>query len=191
MNKRESWHGTWTIARLNWPLYAAAVVGLLVSGSAVLLFTAWPIRLLAVLSFVLALYLLVGSLAVAHLIYDRSDLYRFGWLDRALGNLRPGKVVFCHTGFDDCSEGVRARLDTANWIVLDHFDPARMTERSIRRARKQYPPAPDTLPAAFDQWPAQAEHADVIFAVFAIHELRSDAERIAWFRDDLTPEKWT
>ncbi len=183
MTARGPWQGMWTIARLNWPFYVAAVAALLACAAAVMLLTSVPLRLLAALGFVGALYFMVGSLGVSHVVYDRSDLYRWGWLARALRDLQPGKVVCCHAGFDECSEALRAQLGVAHWIVLDHFDAARMTEPSIRRARRLYPPVDGTLPAAYDRWPEEAAGADVVFALLAIHELRSDAERIAWFRE--------
>lgn len=56
-----------------------------------------------------------------------------------------------------------------------------MTEASIQRARELFPPLEGTLPAPFDQWPSGAGSADVIFGMLAIHELRSEEERTAWF----------
>ena len=58
-----------------------------------------------------------------------------------------------------------------------------MKEPSIRRARRLFPPTPGTLSAPYDRWPAATESADVVFGLLAIHELRSDAERGAWFAE--------
>ena len=67
--------------------------------------------------------------------------------------------------------------------MLDHYDESRMTETSIRRARQLYPPTPDTIRAPFDRWPVEDGWADVVFGLLAIHELRSEAERGAWFAE--------
>ncbi len=99
-----------TILRFNWPYYLAAGVVLLGAaaglGSPVALL--WKVACGAAV--VGAGHFLLVSLGVSHLVYDRSDLYRFRWLDRALGNVPPDHVVFCHSGFDDLSEALRLRL---------------------------------------------------------------------------------
>lgn len=122
-----------------------------------------------------------GSLGVAHLIYDCSDLYRWGWLDRALRGINLRAAIFCHAGFDEASAELREKFDGVAWQILDHFDGKQMTEASIRRARAMFPPTQGTLPARYDAWPVTAESADVVLGLLAIHELRSETERSAWF----------
>lgn len=128
-------------------------------------------------------YFLLVSLGVSHLIYDRSDLYRFGWLARALPAAEKGAFVFCHAGFDESSEALRQNLGNLDWLVLDHYNERRMSEPSIRRARRMYPPVGGTMSAPFDQWPVASSSAAVVFGLLAIHELRSEAERGAWFAE--------
>ena len=127
------------------------------------------------------LYFLIGSLGVSHLIYDRSDLYRFGWLERALGGLKIRRGVFCHSGFDEASEIIRERLSPAEWIVLDHYDEELMDEASIRRARRAFPPNELSVATRFDRWPVDAGGTDVVFGILAVHELREPGERVDWF----------
>ena len=128
-------------------------------------------------------YFLIGSLGVSHWVYDRSDLYRWTWLDRALGDARIGEMALCHSGFDEASAMLKQKFPQSAWRVLDHYDPAIMTEASIRRARKLFPPTAGTIPAKFDRWPLADTSQDVVFGMLAIHELRSDAERAAWFTE--------
>ena len=181
MNARRPWQGMLIIARLNWPFYGAVVAVLVVAIAGwIALPTLWPLFALALAG---CLYFLVGSLGVSHWIYDRSDLYRWGWTERALAGLASSRVIFCHSGFDEASELLREKLQPDHWLVLDHFDPTQMTEASIRRARALYPPTPQTLPAPFDRWPAESDGASLIFGLLAIHELRSEAERTAWFTE--------
>jgi len=170
------------IARFNWPLFAVA--------GAVTIAAAWgffrldaPVAKVACgLAFAGSVYFFAGSLGVSHLIYDRSDLYRWKWLDRAFG-ANPGKdFVVCHCGFDEVSEVLAAKLG-GNWSVLDHFDRERMTEASIRRARQLFPPVGGTLFAPFDRWPLADESCDGVFGLLAIHELRGEEERVAWFAE--------
>ena len=58
-----------------------------------------------------------------------------------------------------------------------------MTEPSIRRARRIYPPVAGTVQAPFDRWPVSTGSTGIIFGLLAIHELRSEAERTAWFAE--------
>ena len=93
------------------------------------------------------------------------------------------QVIFCHSGFDDASAELRQEFGDVQWQVLDHFDESQMTEPSIRRARAIFPPAAGTLPSRCDAWPVATESADAVLGLLAIHELRSEAERIAWFAE--------
>jgi SAM-dependent methyltransferase len=183
MMKRSRWQGMLTIAQLNWPFYAAAALATLAASGAIALTSQPGTKLACGLAAAGAGYFLLISLAVSHLVYDRSELYRWSWLPRATGNVRRGDFVLCHGGFDETSASLRQRFFESRWIILDHFDPRRMTEPSIRRARRRFPPGPGTRPAPFDRWPIETGSADVVLALLAIHELRSEAERSAWFAE--------
>jgi SAM-dependent methyltransferase len=135
------------------------------------------------IAFLLALYFLLGSLWVSHLIYDRSDLYRWNWLERALRGIDVRHAVFCHTGLDEASQALHAKYPETQWQVLDHFDKQQMTEASIHRAHALFPPPTGTLAARYNAWPLPARSADVVFGLLAIHELRPEAERRAWFAE--------
>lgn len=181
MSARGNWQGMLTIARFNWPLYLAALVVLLAAGGGLFCVSNSVLKMACYAALLGAVYFVFGSLGVSHLIYDRSDLYRWNWLARALNGSEKRGVIFCHSGFDECSQMLREKLADAEWQVLDHFDAVRMTEPSIRRARRLYPPTPGTVAAAYDAWPVKAECADVVFGILAIHEFRSENERCAWF----------
>jgi hypothetical protein len=183
MNGRGKWQGMLTIAAFNWPFYAAAIVVMFLSFAGLLLFARFGLRVASGFALASAAYFLFGSLGISHLIYDRSDLYRWGWLERALRGVNMRRAVFCHCGFDEVSAALRTRFGGAHWQLLDHFDQKLMTESSIHRARALFPPAPGTLPARYDSWPLAAESADVVLALLAIHELRSEVERSGWFSE--------
>ncbi|MDP9292644.1 MAG: class I SAM-dependent methyltransferase [Verrucomicrobiota bacterium] len=170
-----------TIARLNWPFYLSAVAVLLASLGGLLLLTALETRLICFVASAGAAYFLFVSLCVSHLVYDRSDLYQWSWLDRALRGATGHEFIFCHSGFDETSPELREKLGAAQWHVLDHFNETQMTEASIRRARRMFPPTRETLPAKYNEWPVKSGSADVVFALLVIHELRSEVQRIGWF----------
>ncbi|MBC8126557.1 MAG: class I SAM-dependent methyltransferase [Gloeobacteraceae cyanobacterium ES-bin-144] len=130
-----------------------------------------------------SLYFLIVSLWVSHEVYDRSDLYRWDWLTSALDGVKRNSIIFCHSGFDEASQVLKERMDDVEWMVLDHYDGAMMTEASIRRARKLFPPTVGTYPAPFDRWPVESDSANVVIGLLAIHELRREENRIAWFTE--------
>lgn len=183
MNTRTPWQGMLAIARFNWPFYVAALVILAASSGGLLLFSSSHAKMLSGIALAGSAYFLFGSLAVSHAIYDRSDLYRWEWLDRALRGMRMSRAIFCHAGFDETSRELRVRFADAEWLVLDHFEAAKMTEASIRRARRMFPPTAGTLAAPSARWPVASQSADLITGILAIHELRSADERANWFSE--------
>ncbi len=183
MKPRGDFQGMLAIARFNWPFYVAAVVMMLVAITVMIFAPGWIWKMGAAFGFAGAAWFFFGSLGVSHLIYDRSDLYRWKWLDRGVGEISGKRIVVCHSGFDEVSEALFARLPGNDFTVLDHFDKETMTEPSIRRARKTYPPVPGTVASPFDRWPLDRESVDVIFGLLAIHELRGEDERAAWFSE--------
>jgi hypothetical protein len=78
---------------------------------------------------------------------------------------------------------LREKFSHVQWSILDHFDEERMTEPSIHRARALFPPTTGTRACSYDAWPLTDEFGDVVFALFAIHELRTEGERTAWFAE--------
>jgi SAM-dependent methyltransferase len=93
------------------------------------------------------------------------------------------EAIFCHCGFDEASAALRQKFAGVNWQVLDHFNANHMTEASIRRARALFPPAPGTLSSRYDAWPVAVDSVDAVFSLLAVHELRSESERRAWFAE--------
>lgn len=180
---RGRFQGVGAIVRFNWPFYLVAALAVFVlTISCFLVPVGWS---LAVLLCGLSggVYFLSVSLLVSYWIYDLSDLYRFRWLARISGIRKAKRVVFCHCGFDEASELLKSEIGNAELVVLDHYDPERMTEASIKRARKLFPPTGETIAVAYDQWPTERDRADLVFGILAIHEFRSVGERAAWFAE--------
>lgn len=114
MKGRGRWQGMMMIARLNWPFYLIAL--LVLGGSVAIFFSASKngVKLASGIAIGGATYFLFVSLGVSHLVYDRSDLYRWKWLKRALAGVVAREVIFCHSGFDDCSADLRKKLGAAS-----------------------------------------------------------------------------
>lgn len=180
---RGRYEGVLNIVRFNWPMFVGTAVVVTVAAIGAAMVTIPRLRVLLALLAAGLVFGTVVSLAVSHLVYDRSALYRFAWLSRALDGVSPRRAVFCQTGFDECSAPLGALLRDTTWTLLDHYDPARMTEASIQRARHHCPPAPGTLAAPYGSWPIAAGSTDVVIGMLAVHELRRDEERGAWFAE--------
>jgi hypothetical protein len=180
---RGKWQGMLTILQFNWPFYVGGMLVMILSATGLFLLPQLELRIAIGLAFAGASYFVAGSLAISHFIYDRSDLYRWHWLERVLSGRQIHDAIFCHSGFDETSSALRSLLAGVSWQLLDHFDQDIMTEPSIRRARVMFPPTPGTQAARYDAWPLPAASADVVFGLLAIHELRSEKERRRWFAE--------
>ncbi|AWV91431.1 methyltransferase [Bradymonas sediminis] len=118
------------------------------------------------------------SLGVSWWVYDRSELYRLDWLGR-VPNLKLGRALNIHSGFDETSELLRERVQ--NLVVFDFYDPAAHTEASIARARRAYDVFEGTQVVKTTALPLPDDSVDTAFVIFAAHEIRDDAERAAFF----------
>jgi len=145
MNARGKWQGMLTIAQFNWPFYLTGVSVMILSLIGWLLLDWADLRVACAITFAAATYFLFGSLGVSHFIYDRSDLYRWGWLERALRGVNMHHAIFCHCGFDEASHALVKRFGGVQWQLLDHFDQQRMTEASIPPGARNVPPRPGNL----------------------------------------------
>ena len=103
MISRGPWTGMLTIFRFNYPLYIAAAAVLTGAVAGFFLTDITAVKIVCALAAAAALYFLAGSLGVSHLVYDRSDLYRWRWLERALGTVPAERAVVCHSGYDEVS----------------------------------------------------------------------------------------
>ncbi len=172
-----------TILRFNWPQYLWAALVCIAALAGAIFVSSMVFKIACGIAAAGTAYFGVVSLVVSHLIYDRSDLYRWRWLDRILQGVTPSSVIFCHTGFDETSLILKKRLQPETWTLLDHYDPLLMTEPSIRLARSLNPPPPATIGTPFDRWPVESGSADLVLALLAVHEFREAAQRIAWFTE--------
>src|SRR5688500_16515013 len=110
-SRRMKYTGVVTIARLNWPWYAAgvamAIIVLVLLDSANFDRLWWAIAIVGIVAG--GVWMLV-SLLVSHYVYDRSAIARGGWLD----DIDPAGVrraVIYHAGQDEASAVVARVLD--------------------------------------------------------------------------------
>ncbi|WP_343303123.1 class I SAM-dependent methyltransferase [Chitinophaga niabensis] len=162
---RKPFQGITNIIRFNWHFYVIAVV----------------LSLLFIWVNMIAVYLILAgtlsSLFVSWYIYDHSHLYSLNWIN----NIQPEQMINIHAGFDETSTLLAARYPKAQLTVFDFYDPALHTEVSVKRARKAYLPYPGTQSIRTDNVPLADDTADVIFLLFAAHEIRNQTEREVFF----------
>lgn len=170
--------GVVRILRFNWPWYAGALAATAVGIVAV----AWwlpagPWRIAAIAALTIGDGWLLLSLAVSHIVYDRSALRRGGWLD----GIAASTVAILHAGHDEASEQVARRLPGAVRHVFDVCDPTGDISPSLRRARAEaaYP----VSVVAADRIPLDDHAVDLAVVAFSAHELRNPGRRTAFFRE--------
>lgn len=177
---RKPFQGLENIIRFNWHYYAFSLALVVLVLTIQYYFNSFTvIGSLLVLLIVCSTFI---SLLASAYIYDFSDLYKFLWLK----NLKQGekeKILNINAGFDETSILLESKFASSELVVADFYDPAKHTEISIKRARKAYPPFPNTQQVSTTHLPIQDNSADKIFTILSAHEIRSDEERVAFFKE--------
>lgn len=178
---RKPFQGVKNIVRFNWHFYLPAAAGV------VLLFLAtsfmpFPYSGIALAVCILLLASTTISLLVSLYVYDLSGLYELRWLD-GLPITGNGKIASINAGFDETSVLLRQKFPGTELSAFDFYDPAKHTEVSIKRARRAYPAFPGTKEISTARIPAEDHSFDGIFLILAAHEIRSEEERIVFFRE--------
>lgn len=170
--------GVSQIVLFNWPFYALALAAGLI---------AWLIRpaLPEAFQVWIELGVLFGGVSViltllaSWYVYDLCDLYSFDYLSAA----SPKRIANIHAGFDETTPALKTKYPNAIVDIFDFYDPEKHTEASIRRARANYPAIAGTVAIESSHIPVGEHTYDAIFLIFAAHEIREDAERIAFFKE--------
>lgn len=166
--ERVKFQGIRQIVRFNWHLYAGAVGAVLI----LLLFHWWWAAWLVVAPTLV-------SLLVSLYVYDLSGLYGLEWLP----GVERGCIVNIHAGFDETSGLLARKYAGCEVVVCDFYNRSKHTELSIAQARKAFPPYPGTQRIGSGQVPLAMDSADMIYLIFAAHEIRADEERERFFRE--------
>lgn len=178
---RKPFQGVWNVVRFNWHFYALSAIGLLILfffGD----YTGAPLDMFSRALFFLTLAVVLISLAVTLYVYDLSDLYKLTWLNQLKETGKP-VIVNINAGFDETSVLFKKKFKDSEMFVFDFYDPHKHTEISIKRARKAYPPYPNTRQISTTYLPLGDNSADKIFAVLSVHEIRNENERTKFFEE--------
>jgi SAM-dependent methyltransferase len=180
---RKPYQGVVNIIRFNWHFYVLAGICVLLLGFA----SAHTDNLMFWFSFIPATGITAStclSLLVSYYVYDRSALYNFTWLTQ-FNKSDIKNIVNIHAGFDETSSILEKNFPDGSLEVFDFYDAARHTEISIERARKAYPPYYRTRKITTAELPLADRGVDIIFNIFALHEVRNRKERIQFLKEQL------
>lgn len=176
---RAPYQGIVQIFDYNRPFYLCTLAGAMVALLIALYVTA-PLRFFILSAVGTAVFWTCSSLLVSHYIYDRSGLYRLCWLRECLSR-PPGRWINIHAGVDDCSSLIRAMFPGSEGQIIDIYDPRKMTEPSIKRARRISGAVPQA--ASLQGLHPPGDHFDAAFLIFVAHEFRRHEDRVQFFRD--------
>lgn len=178
---RSPYQGVANIIRFNPGFFIAAAV-ITLATTAALLFTSGWLQMAIALALTAALASLTISLIASHHIYDRSNIYNLP----SLKNKTPSSGenwLSITAGFDEITPTLKTKFPHINLRTLDFYNPEKHTEPSIARARRAYPPHPNTEKIPSHQIPAKTNSIQTIIAFFSLHEIRNDHERIKTFQE--------
>ena len=180
---RGPFQGVTQIIRYNWPYYFFALL-LVGAGVAVALWAALPAPFtwIILLGTGLTAFWSMTSILVSFYIYDVSPLYRWEWLAGLL-NPSPRNWVNLHAGLDETTEAVRLLFPASQGRTFDIYDPLKMSERSIERARSSAKKGPSGNNADFRGLPIADSECDAAFLIFSAHEIRDWTDRLRFFNE--------
>ena len=179
--KRRKFQGVLNILSFNrhFYVYGLAVLAILFASR---LFIDWPVVLFWVI-IAAFLYGLIMPLIVSAYVYDFSGYYKFPWLKGLTNAERVNVIVNIHAGFDETSFIIKNRFPQADLRVFYFYNPEQHTEAAIKRARKVSLVYPNTLHIASNSIPLEDGSTDMIFLLSAVHEIRSDEEKVRFLKE--------
>lgn len=130
------------------------------------------------------LYGLIMPLIVSAYVYDFSDYYSLRWLNQFnLKDKENQKIININAGFDETSFLIKEEFPQSDLAVLDFYNPETHTEAAIVRARKVSLVYPNTSQISTNYIPHQDNSADLIFMLSAVHEIRSNDEKVLFLKE--------
>ncbi len=175
--------GVFKIVRFNTRFYAGSALGLV----AVLLLLSSPLlsgwlRTVALCGALLIAFWTLSSVAVSWYVYDYVGVTRWEWMPARV-RLVPQRWANIHAGLDESTTSLRHLFPGTEGATVDIYDPVKMTEPSIARARRLYPATEPSQAGRAEALPMPDADRDAIFLLFAAHEVRAPEGRTQLFRE--------
>lgn len=175
--ERSAFQGLWNVIRFNKHFFIVAFF-LIIILCVVVQYTTGVCNYLAERAVLILLCINLCSLMVTYYIYDFSGLYEMNFL-KELDFKKDESIININAGFDETSAILKKKINPKRLQVIDFYNPEKHTERSIKIARKAYPPYLGTIKAKSNAFLLPSGIADKVFAIFSIHEIRDHKEREA------------
>lgn len=130
------------------------------------------------------LYGLMMPLLVSAYVYDFSGYYDFKWLKKCkIDESEVKQILNINAGFDETSFIIKNNFPNADLKVFDFYDAEKHTEPAIVRARKVSLVYPGTQHMKSHSLVMNDNSADLIFLLSALHEIRSNDEKIKFLKE--------
>ncbi|HEX3987570.1 MAG TPA: class I SAM-dependent methyltransferase [Acidobacteriaceae bacterium] len=124
----------------------------------------------------------LSSVLVSWYVYDHAGVTRWQWLPGRIAG-SPHCWANIHAGLDESTPALRQLFPGTEGSAVDIYDPGEMTEPSIARARRIQPSAEPFRRGRYDALPLPESGCDVVFLLFAAHEVRAAEHRTELFRE--------
>lgn len=179
---RRKFQGVLNILSFNRHFYALALIALILI-IVCFNFMGWSTILLWVIisAFV---YGLLMPLIISAYVYDFSKYYNFNWL-RNFGftDSNEQRILNINAGFDETSFLIKNNFPKSDLKVYDFYNSEKHTEPAIVRARKVSNIYPNTKQIDSGIIPLETNSVDLIFLLSALHEIRSESEKIQFLKE--------
>lgn len=179
--------GTISTLLYNWPIFAGALFFGGVALTVSLILTS-PWSWLFLVSGLGVLALAISILLTTFIVYDWGQQHEYDRLAE-LGAVAAANVVIDITcGKLRGSRGLLAHHPQGYYFLIDIYDPEKMTDLALKRARQLEPPLLTQRriyrrEAPINSLPLPHQWADVIFCDFSLHEIEDSADRQALFAE--------
>ncbi|MCB0208363.1 MAG: methyltransferase domain-containing protein [Anaerolineae bacterium] len=177
--------GTISTLVYNWPIFAGALVFSVAAFISSVFLAAAPWHWLFIVAGVGALLMMVSIVVASFFVYDFGRQREYDRLAE-LANLNEANVVIDVTcGKLRGTQGLLSRFERGHYFVLDIYDPKKMPDAALRRARAMMPKLETDRriyrrSAKVDGLPIPHNWADIVYCSFSLHELcnADDREKI-------------
>lgn len=182
MEKRRKFQGVLNILSFNRHFYilGLCVVAVLIASRILI---EWPDTLFWPIM-VAFLYGFIMPLIVSAYVYDFSDYYNLHWLKDLIKNdEKVNLIVNINAGFDETSFIIKNKFPHSDLKVFDFYNARQHTEPAIKRARKVSLVYPNTQQIASGFIPLKDDTVDIVFLLSAVHEIRSNEEKVQFLKE--------
>lgn len=180
--KRRKFQGVLNILSFNRHFYVFGLIALSLIIISYLVFS-WSNLLfwIVILTF---LYGLIMPLIISAYVYDFSGYYNFNWLKNYnLPDSKDNQILNINAGFDEISFIIKSNFPKSDLKVFDFYNAEKHTEPAIIRARKVSLVYPNTQQIISNTIPLKDNSVDLIFLLSAVHEIRSQNEKIQFLKE--------